>query len=386
MRAPTVDDVKRIAALADPVVRNLQITQCYHELAVAVAHLSGSGANWCTFATWASKQAGQSIRREDLIRTFERLFRGSPEVAAALQIAAAQARQLNVRLPRPDLPEAILQALDPHAAFERAADAVARGNRKVFEEIAREFARYLSEFAADTAFDAHKTSHYCAALRDGDPPDGQRLLREAFTAYCEARFATDARHRAELMLLANFLVGYHEQMRLQPEILEAMTAALGDTEELKRRLLPVLLPGLWLRIRYQLAHLLRRKLPLDVALERLAELAKQQMRAVVTRSLMTLHLPGVEVLRLGRPLTGSFPPDLQQIRAARLLELLGEVDRKAKPAAGAGTSDWGNFDQRIHFIAQLFRLYHDRQRLVDPPFTPEQVATLKAGHRPAGPL
>lgn len=29
---PTVADVDRVAALPDAVIRNLQITQCYHEL------------------------------------------------------------------------------------------------------------------------------------------------------------------------------------------------------------------------------------------------------------------------------------------------------------------------------------------------------------------
>ena len=34
---PTMVDVDRIAALSDPVIRNLQITQCYHDLAAAMA-------------------------------------------------------------------------------------------------------------------------------------------------------------------------------------------------------------------------------------------------------------------------------------------------------------------------------------------------------------
>ena len=73
--APTVADVDRVATLTDPVVRNLQITQSYGELSRAFAALTGGGpANWCTFATWASKQAGQTIRKADLTRTFERLF------------------------------------------------------------------------------------------------------------------------------------------------------------------------------------------------------------------------------------------------------------------------------------------------------------------------
>src|SRR5215213_5295875 len=89
---PTVDDVNRITALVDPVIRNLQITLSYHELAVAMTARTGIGANWCTFATWASKQAGQTIRKEDLARTFENLLQSVafsaqsvPEVVTAAQ-------------------------------------------------------------------------------------------------------------------------------------------------------------------------------------------------------------------------------------------------------------------------------------------------------------
>lgn len=44
--APTPTDVERIAVMSDPVARNHDITQCYHELAVAVARLLPGGANW----------------------------------------------------------------------------------------------------------------------------------------------------------------------------------------------------------------------------------------------------------------------------------------------------------------------------------------------------
>ena len=68
---PTVVDVDRITTVSDPVIRNLQITQCYHELSAALPGRTGLSANWCTFATWASKQAGQTIRKEDLARLLE---------------------------------------------------------------------------------------------------------------------------------------------------------------------------------------------------------------------------------------------------------------------------------------------------------------------------
>src|SRR4030067_665887 len=69
--SPAIFEVERIAASDDPVIRNLQITQCYHELALAMSSRTGLAANWCTFATWASRQAGQTIRKEDLGRTLE---------------------------------------------------------------------------------------------------------------------------------------------------------------------------------------------------------------------------------------------------------------------------------------------------------------------------
>ena len=68
MSAPSVDEVRRIAAIANPVVRNLEITHCYSRLAAAFAARGGEGANWCTYATWASRQAGRTIRGEDTAR------------------------------------------------------------------------------------------------------------------------------------------------------------------------------------------------------------------------------------------------------------------------------------------------------------------------------
>src|ERR671910_102327 len=129
--APTVADVDRIAALGDPVLRNLQITQCYCELSRLFAARTGGGpANWCTFATWASKQAGQTIRMEDLARTFERLFGRSPEARSAGNAAVASRAERRRRNGGEPLWEALWKALWPTAAFDRASDAVARGNRK----------------------------------------------------------------------------------------------------------------------------------------------------------------------------------------------------------------------------------------------------------------
>jgi short-subunit dehydrogenase len=72
---PSLAEVQQIVSIGDPAIRNLRITQCYHELSSALTQWTGMTANWCTFATWASKQAGQTIRKEDLARLFESHFR-----------------------------------------------------------------------------------------------------------------------------------------------------------------------------------------------------------------------------------------------------------------------------------------------------------------------
>ena len=69
--APSPAEIQRICAIASPVVRNLEITYCYSLLAAACATRVGKGANWCTYATWASRQAGRTIRGEDLLEHLE---------------------------------------------------------------------------------------------------------------------------------------------------------------------------------------------------------------------------------------------------------------------------------------------------------------------------
>jgi hypothetical protein len=380
-QTPTLADVDRIAALPDPVVRNLQITQCYHELSTAMASLTGPLANWCTFATWASKQAGQSIRHEDLSRTFEDLLSRSGGAARAIDdLAGAGAETRGLRLPDVDaLREALRQALSPSAAFERVGDAIARGNRKVFEEIGREFARFLA-LCKSGPLDDTRVDEFCTALRPGEPPDGQRYLRQAFRRYAQAVVATDGKARAELMLLANVEIGFHEQTRLQPEIVEALEASLPNLAQLREDLLQALANdgdatrGFW------------RRPDLDKTRARLARKARELARQAITETLMTLRLPDERVLYLAEDLRGSFPSDLQQIDLPDLQNLLRQIDPTPDSVGESGARDWGDLADRIHFIADMFRIYEEDGSLLAPPFTPDQVATLKAGRRPAGRL
>jgi hypothetical protein len=420
---PSVADVERISALTDPVVRNLQITQCYHELSRALAARTGGSANWCTFAVWASKQVGQTIRKENLERTLERLWATPSEMALITRspdsippqaTASAQSTQRpeSRRAAGPWILEAASQAtplidlvdhqlsdfVDHHqrihealraaSSVDQASEICARGNLKVFKEIAWQFARFLEDFADATAFDADKIAQFCTGLRLGNPPHGQRYLTQAFTSYYRALFEHNPKTREEQLLLGNVAVGLHEQTRLQPQIYGALNAAIIDPKKLRKRLLKIFLPDLrgLAYLRWHLWSRIGLHDPVDVAISRLVKQAQWLARKAITEHLMTLDLPGGVHLNLGQDLHGDFPPALKILADAELLALLKHVHAALNSLAGTAVVDWSILSHRMHFIADFFRLFQDQQSLLSPPFNPSQVAELTQGRRPEGPL
>ena len=131
--SPGVADVARIAALENPVIRNLEITECYADLSAAMRARTGGAADWCTFATWASRQAGSTIRGEDLLDNLDRRLGRKRWLAAPL--ASLNRLLLRKGLFQPDsaLGRIVAGIHSPFDAFERASTEVARGNLKVFE-------------------------------------------------------------------------------------------------------------------------------------------------------------------------------------------------------------------------------------------------------------
>ena len=76
--APAIDDI--IALDDKPVLRNLLITQTYHDLSAGLAQRPGrDNVNWCHFAARASKTAGRFIRRDEVPVLFRRLLADSHE-------------------------------------------------------------------------------------------------------------------------------------------------------------------------------------------------------------------------------------------------------------------------------------------------------------------
>ncbi len=336
---PSLAEIDTIGACPHPVLRNLRITQAYYELSTATARKIGSAANWCTFATWASKQAGQSIRGDDLGRKIEDAFARSD----AVQLAVARIRDLRRAAGRAVDDSASLAAIREACALlltvGRVSDAVARGNKKVFEEIGREFARFLGVMASPGA-GSRAVEEFCAGLRPGDPPAGQRLLAAAFRDYYRALTLTETKARAERMLLAALRIGLHEQTRLQPEIEEALNAPVPDPVELRQRLVQALLHGIEGGIRGRVAGTLPRSPRwhgvLDEVAGHLAEQLRPLVRAVVTEEFMTLTLDET-TLHLGSDLTGSFSWPLATIADGELAEFVSGIDPTRDTLRGSGT-------------------------------------------------
>ncbi|MBL8145638.1 MAG: hypothetical protein JNL34_04560 [Anaerolineae bacterium] len=385
--APTIADVARIAAVSDPVIRNLQITQCYHELAQAMAARTGPGANWCTFATWASKQAGQTIRREDLQRAVEDLIDSAFSAQAAPELADS-AQELGSKRTPEEIQETVADVLNPLNALQRASGAVARGNLKVFAEIGHEFARFLAALGPAVPPDPVALAAFTNELRPGGPPDGQQMLRQAFGRYVQAFSEPDAKTRAELLLCANLEIGLHEQTRLQPEIREALDAVLVDRGQFRARLIKALFPwgGWWARLRLFLLRLFNRPSPFDALVERLLDEARRRIRLIFTASVMTLGGPGGLRLRLGADVPAPFPDNLIHVALPELRALLDQFDPTPDSPRESGAEDWAALPDRLHFIADLFRAYGQAPDWFDPPFTPAQSAALKEGHLPDGRL
>ena len=378
---PSVDDVRQIASIANPVIRNLEITQCYSRLAAAFAARSGEGANWCTYATWASRQAGRTIRGEDLLEQLGRTLWGGRRLLHP--IATLWRRLLRRGLFQPETRIGRLTAAlhTPFDAFESASAAVARGNLKVFEEIGLEFARYLEECPPDVA-ESPRLQPFLDGLRLGDPPDGQRYLRQAFARYERRPLERDPKTRTELAVLANLEIGLHEQTRLQPEIREALDAAYATQQDLGERALEALFPSAarwWPIVRRPAAAVV------GVVAKAVQRMASRLAREVITESFMVLSLPG-RVLALGTHLTDAYPEALEAPADVELIELLARFEPVAPAPDDCGARDWSDLQQRMHYIVHMFRAFHLSEQLSRPPFSPEQVATFSRGIVPDGEL
>jgi hypothetical protein len=214
------------------------------------------------------------------------------------------------------------------------------------------------------------------------------LLKSAFGHYYSAIHEADLPGKQQLLFLANALIGLHEQTRLQPEIVEALNTPVVDPLELQRDILKELgVFGSWWDHMQKMAVLIfRGPTPLDLAFQRLTERARKLAHIVITDHLLTIGLANGTILRLGSDLNAPFPASLQHITNADALELLSRIDPTPDSTHWAGAIDWADLPDRMHFIVDFFRCYHEDDTLFSAPFDSAQVGALKNGTLPEGRL
>lgn len=346
---PSAEDVARTAQAEDLTERNRQVTDGYYRFSQRFRESLGDEATWPTLATWASAQAGRTIRKEDLLRELERRLGDSEAVRRLVEGPVKLAASFVLR--------SVLE-LNP---FERSSQAVSRGNIKVYAEIGAVFARFqaLLERGASEA----EMRAFFDSLAPGPPPDGQDYLRNALPLYLEAMKTPPGKARSELMLEANVWIGLHEQTRLQPEIEASIDGSVWDFVEVKERLIAKFLPAAgWFS---RIVNWWRRK-RLEPLLEPVLHEAQRLVREIVTARMMVLELPG-ETLRLGQDIPGGFPEALRTIERAELRDLLKKADPTPDSLANSGAVNWADFAERMHFIADLFRARQLTARLFEAP-------------------
>ena len=384
--APSRQEVGAIIGLhAEPALRNLRITQCYHDLSQSMASVIGdSNVNWCTFASWASKTAGRFVRGE-LVGIFRDALQSDRRLAEKLERINRLIRHVDASSRLSQL--FIFEALK--APVVEVSRYITAGNLAVFAELGPLFSLLCTRFGADAGYDAGSLARLFDELdlKTGAPEEGgQSLLRSALSHFYRARFTSQPDRKAELILLANSQTGLHEQVRLQPAI--AGSLQLPSYAAL-RALLDGVFGGAPLKsARAGWGSVLESTVkPLFAEVD---EEVNRIWRQCTTRIFMTLRLPEGEV-HLGkdlRKLPGRelFPSVLQTIEMNELRTLLATYRAEGTTAGESGAADWAEIPERMHFILTLFRARQQDMRLFEQPFSDKQRSDIAAGRMPAGSL
>ena len=364
----SVDD---IASEKDPVLRNLLITQRYHEFAVQLRDAGiGEDATWCAFAVWASKTAGATIRGEVLPSQDDIL--ANAEILGFLQ-----------RFSHGIIGRVLTHLMHNHVAraiktiTEDVSASIAEGNVLVFSELAPLFTELLAAYqSADPPTPQATASAFAATERALQAAEDTSGVATAFGAYRDALFAPPG--RATMVLQANTLAVAHEQQRLQPAISKALDAAVYDTlkegvENDVVRLVPTS----------------QARRVFDGLMDHLCRVLDRAWSEVLTEVLMQL-VTASETFDLRRdvpPLRGQmFPVDLVDLSGTAAADAVATWDKTHGTGKPSGADDWAELPKRMNFIVNLFRSRQRDPVLFKPPFTPSQVAALSRWEVPPGPL
>ncbi|MFN0148131.1 MAG: hypothetical protein ACKVT1_16620, partial [Dehalococcoidia bacterium] len=115
---------------------------------------------------------------------------------------------------------------------------------------------------------------------------------------------------------------------------------------------------------------IRRLPPFQTPLRRLAKRLAPEVaavaRAVATEHISRITLPH-EVLALGTDIKRQPSADLQSPANPELVAILARIAPAEGRPLGSGARDWSDLDERMRFIAGLFRAYQQDGTLFEAP-------------------
>jgi hypothetical protein len=363
-QSPSVED---IAGMTDPVLRNLWITQRYHDFAVQLRDAgAGEDATWCAFAVWASKTAGATIRGEVLPARAQELIDDDATAAVLHRFNHGVTAWAWSHLSHDHLVGAI------EAVTNDVSSKIAGGNVLVFGELAPIFTALLETWRRHPGSPDDLAGMLRPALAVTDGAD----VEAAFAAYGESLFGPA--NRAFLVLEANTLAVAHEQQRLQEAISGALNAAITDT------------------VKKVIEDDVVRHVPTAEARQELDRLTDEVCTVLgsgwdtaLTETIMQLVTASETFdLRKDVPTRAGclFPAPLDDIEGSAAAAAVAKWDRTQGTGTPSGARDWAVLEERMNFIVNLFRSRQHDPSLFEPPFSDAQLAVLAGGSLPPGPL
>ena len=378
--------ISSIAEHPEPVLRNLLITQTYSEINLALSELLGkNNVSWCAYATWASKTAGKFIRLENVDAAIEEFLRGRDWAKELIGVIPGAMTWFGWKVKIDN--SFLLNILNETG--RAAATEVAKGNLLVFAELAPLYAQFMQLITPHLDQKEENLAAFLNYLQQNQiEGNSYQKLVQAYSAYQEAVFETDPKAKAELIFYANVLVGYHEQIRLNPAINNSLNAPIEQIFKKRllgglERLIEASIPSFLFQL---ISPLLKNSL--TPVVHRMAT----DWRKVSTKFLMQIEVPDGHLdLSEDIPLIAyepgkMFPDELAEIRNPALLKVLAELDHSSNSSKGSAAKDWGDLGERMNFIADFFRSAQQDAHLFWPPFNAQQTALIKQGEVPSGKL
>lgn len=340
----------------DLILRNYKITDGYHRLSLDLAEVLGAtDVNWPAFGAHASKSAGFTIRKEEI---------SSLPVASNLFSGAG----------RKIIPKFFIQFIDE--TLEWVSDSISDGNLRIYGDMAPVIVRFIEFMKTDHSSDRQKMLEFLSTLKPGQSEkDGQDLLGQAMLAWYDAAAEESPKRTSELMLIGNARMGLHEQIRIQPDIEQALGAPLKNRigDELSRNVATWTskFPGfLKNSVRSSSGKIER------ITMERVSSL----IRKVITKRMMMLRLPDLD-LKLGSDVSVLdkeliYPVTLKSLKEPELVQLFNEYAKNRSDVAGSGAADWVNLNDRMNFILHLFRSHQQNHSLYKIPLTGDELILI----------